>query len=165
MQRRRRDPFVTCSMGNFGQRGRWLFHPLGSHKMPTERPAPPTGTKHKQKRLRKPEDAHTVPCQTPVEALQPLGASNLKDFQGLFKTRTGHTPKPFQIEAVLAQVTQKDVVVHAGTGSGKTAIAAGPHLLPKSKGRVSILVSPLLALHEEQVGSNTRGQRCLLIAL
>ncbi|KAJ6573646.1 hypothetical protein B0H10DRAFT_2237000 [Mycena sp. CBHHK59/15] len=35
--------------------------------------------------------------------------------------------------------------------AGKTGIAAGPHLLPSSKGKVTLMVSPLLSLHEEQV--------------
>ncbi|KAH7917338.1 P-loop containing nucleoside triphosphate hydrolase protein [Leucogyrophana mollusca] len=57
----------------------------------------------------------------------------------------------FQMRAILAQLQRKDVLVHAGTGAGKTAIAAGPHVHPSSKGKVTIMVSPLLALHDEQV--------------
>ncbi|KAJ7844625.1 hypothetical protein B0H14DRAFT_3455485 [Mycena olivaceomarginata] len=33
----------------------------------------------------------------------------------------------------------------------KTGIAAGPHLLPSSQGKVTLMVSPLLSLHDEQV--------------
>ena len=47
-------------------------------------------------------------------------------------------------------------MVHAGTGSGKTGIAAGPHVHPSSKGKVTITVSPLLALHDEQVSINKK---------
>ena len=50
-----------------------------------------------------------------------------------------------------AQVLKKDVLLQAVTGSGKTGIAAGPHLLPLSKGKVALVVSPLLVLEEEQV--------------
>lgn len=50
-----------------------------------------------------------------------------------------------------AQVRKQDVLLHAATGSGKTGIAAGPHLLPSMKGKVTIVISPLLSLHEEQV--------------
>lgn len=57
----------------------------------------------------------------------------------------------FQKQGVEAQLLGKDAVVHAGTGSGKTAIAAGPHVHPKSKGKVTIMVSPLIALQTEQV--------------
>ncbi|KAF5338579.1 hypothetical protein D9758_016970 [Tetrapyrgos nigripes] len=63
----------------------------------------------------------------------------------------GKPLRSFQIRALEAQLSQKDVVVHAGTGSGKTAIAAGPHCHEKSKGMVTILVSPLIALQNEQV--------------
>lgn len=59
--------------------------------------------------------------------------------------------KPFQLESMAAQVLGQDVLLHAATGSGKTGIAAGPHLLPSSKGKVTLVVSPLLSLHEEQV--------------
>ena len=63
-----------------------------------------------------------------------------------------HSPREFQLEAIKAQLLRRDVLVHAGTGSGKTTIAAGPHaLVDKSKGMVTFLVSPLLALQEEQV--------------
>jgi len=56
-------------------------------------------------------------------------------------------PRKFQLEAIEAQLLRKDVLVHAGTGSGKTTIAAGPHaLIDKSKGMVTFMVSPLLAI-------------------
>ncbi|KII85091.1 hypothetical protein PLICRDRAFT_145764 [Plicaturopsis crispa FD-325 SS-3] len=53
------------------------------------------------------------------------------------------------MEAIEAQLKKKDVLVHAGTGLGKTAIAAGPHAHPSAKGKVTLMVSPLIALHEE----------------
>lgn len=59
--------------------------------------------------------------------------------------------KPFQLACMGAQVLGRDVLLHAATGAGKTGIAAGPHLLPSSKGKVTLVVSPLLSLHEEQV--------------
>ena len=62
-----------------------------------------------------------------------------------------HTPRKFQLDAITSQLLRKDVVVHAGTGSGKTAIAAGPHAHEKTKGMVTFMVSPLIALQEEQV--------------
>jgi replicative superfamily II helicase len=52
-----------------------------------------------------------------------------------------------------AQVLQQDLLLHAATGSGKTGIAAGPHLLPSSAGKVTLFISPLLALHDQQVSS------------
>lgn len=62
-------------------------------------------------------------------------------------------PQVFQSDAIRAQHLGEDSIVHAGTGSGKTFIAAGPHFLPSNqgKGKVTLLVSPLIALHEEQV--------------
>ncbi|KAJ7463672.1 hypothetical protein FB451DRAFT_1340978 [Mycena latifolia] len=56
-----------------------------------------------------------------------------------------------QLECMEAQALGRDTVLHAATGAGKTGIAAGPHLLPSSKGKVTLVVSPLLSLHEEQV--------------
>lgn len=68
------------------------------------------------------------------------------------KFKWTHSAREFQLEAIKAQLLHKDVLVHAGTGSGKTTIAAGPHaLIDKSKGMVTFMVSPLLALQEEQV--------------
>ena len=85
----------------------------------------------------------------------------LKDLEGLDekiceKFRWTHSPREFQLEAIKAQLLRKDVLVLAGTGSGKTTIAAGPHaLVDKSKGMVTFMVSPLLALQEEQVSLNS----------
>ncbi|KAJ7170920.1 P-loop containing nucleoside triphosphate hydrolase protein [Mycena crocata] len=59
----------------------------------------------------------------------------------------------FQLDCMNAQKLGIDVILHAATGSGKTGIAAGPHLLPSSKGKVTIMVSPLLSLHDEQVAT------------
>jgi superfamily II DNA helicase RecQ len=58
--------------------------------------------------------------------------------------------KPFQRECIAAQKLGKNVILHAATGAGKTGIAAGPHLLPSSKGKVTLMVCPLLSLHDEQ---------------
>ncbi|KAJ7847717.1 hypothetical protein B0H14DRAFT_3675066 [Mycena olivaceomarginata] len=52
-----------------------------------------------------------------------------------------------------AQKLGTNVILHAATGSGKTGIAAGPHLLPSSAGKVTLMVSPLLSLHAEQVST------------
>jgi len=64
--------------------------------------------------------------------------------------------RPFQMECMRAQVLHQDVLLHAATGSGKTGVAAGPHLLPSSNGKVTLFVSPLLSLHDEQVGFLSR---------
>ncbi|TFY51100.1 hypothetical protein EVJ58_g10740 [Rhodofomes roseus] len=62
-------------------------------------------------------------------------------------------PRPFQMEGIRAQIEGIDTMIQAPTGSGKTAIAAGPHLWPANQGKVTIMVSPLLALEEEMVGT------------
>ncbi|KAJ6600182.1 P-loop containing nucleoside triphosphate hydrolase protein [Mycena sp. CBHHK59/15] len=49
--------------------------------------------------------------------------------------------------------TRQRCPLHAATGAGKTGIAAGLHLLPSSKGKVTLMVSPLLSLHDEQVST------------
>lgn len=67
------------------------------------------------------------------------------------KFKWPHTPQKFQLNAITSQLLRKDVLVHAGTGFGKTAIAAGPHAHEKAKGMVTFVVSPLIALQEEQV--------------
>jgi ATP-dependent helicase YprA (DUF1998 family) len=59
--------------------------------------------------------------------------------------------KAHQLEAIIGQLQMRDVLVHAGTGSGKTAIAAGPHAHKSSEGKVTLMISPLIALHDEQV--------------
>lgn len=62
-----------------------------------------------------------------------------------------HTLRSFQLQAIEAQLFRKDVLIHAGTGSGKTAVAAGPFAHEKTDGMMSFMVSPLIALQEEQV--------------
>ena len=62
-----------------------------------------------------------------------------------------HSPREFQLDAIKAQLLREDVMIHAGTGSGKTFVAAGPHAHEKAKGMVTFMVSPLIALQEEQV--------------
>lgn len=61
--------------------------------------------------------------------------------------------KSFQLDAMCAQLRGQDVMIHAATGSGKTGIAAAPHLLPSSKGKVTIVISPILALQDKQASA------------
>ena len=80
----------------------------------------------------------------------------LSDLEGLVrklrdKFKWSHSPRPFQLEAIKAQLLRKDVLIHAGTGSEKTAVAAGPHAHEKTAGMVTFMVSPLIALQDEQV--------------
>ncbi|KAH9897008.1 hypothetical protein C8Q73DRAFT_780555 [Cubamyces lactineus] len=60
-------------------------------------------------------------------------------------------PKDFQLAAVQAQIEGVDMIVQAPTGSGKTALAAGPHLWPGNERKFTLMVCPLLSLEEEMV--------------
>jgi len=86
-----------------------------------------------------------------------LTLNDLKNLGQKIKERFkwNHSPREFQLEAIKAQLLRKDVVIHAGTGAGKTFVAAGPHAHEATEGMVTFMVSPLIALQEEQV----RGQQ------
>ncbi|KAH9934406.1 P-loop containing nucleoside triphosphate hydrolase protein [Amylocystis lapponica] len=60
-------------------------------------------------------------------------------------------PYSHQLDGVRAQLEGVDTIIQAPTGSGKTAIAAGPHLWPGNEHKVTIMVSPLLSLEDEMV--------------
>lgn len=60
-------------------------------------------------------------------------------------------PKDFQLEGVKAQLEGQDIIIQAPTGSGKTALAAGPHVWPGNEKKFTIMVCPLLSLEEEMV--------------
>ncbi|KAJ6484651.1 P-loop containing nucleoside triphosphate hydrolase protein [Mycena sanguinolenta] len=82
----------------------------------------------------------------------PLTKTELRGLENDIKAKFQweHTVKAHQLEAIIGQLQMRDVLVHAGTGSGKTAIAAGPHAHASSKGKVTLMISPLIALHDEQ---------------
>jgi len=91
------------------------------------------------------------------KAWQGLKAADLDGISDKIKEKFKwtHSPREFQLEAIKAQLLRKDVVIHAGTGSGKTAVAAGPYAHEKTAGMVTFMVSPLIALQEEQVQKPT----------
>lgn len=113
--------------------------------------APPTAPKGTRHRLKRPRNARAQPKDLPER--KPLTAKDMEGLEELIKEQFGWEdgPQEFQMEGIRAQLMGKDVLVHAKTGSGKTGIVAGPFVHPSSKGKVSIMVSPLLGLHEEQV--------------
>lgn len=85
---------------------------------------------------------------------QTLTTKDLEGLDGKIEKQWGwkeSTLRAFQSQGIHAQLLDKDAVVYAGTGFGKTAVVAGPHVHPKSKGKVTIMVSPLIALQDEQV--------------
>ena len=110
----------------------------------------------------KPQQSKNKTAKKPRKPSQPSKRSwsglTEKDLEGLDQIvkdafQWEHAPRDFQINAIRAQLLRKNVLIHAGTGSGKTAVAAGPHAHPAAKGMVSFMVSPLIALQEEQVNS------------
>lgn len=104
---------------------------------------PPIGTRHKIKPARRPLFAKLAAVEKELEELPTLIKKKFK------KWTTG--ARDFQLKCMRAQVLKQDVLLQAATGSGKTGIVAGPHLLPSSQGKVTLVVSPLLALENEQV--------------
>jgi replicative superfamily II helicase len=61
--------------------------------------------------------------------------------------------KTFQVDGGICQMEGIDVIVHVGTGCGKTAVAAAPFALRQNASRIIIFISPLMALEAEMVSS------------
>ncbi|TFK58862.1 P-loop containing nucleoside triphosphate hydrolase protein [Pluteus cervinus] len=113
---------------------------------------------------------NTKPHNATQSTLPPRLKLTRKDLNGLEKEiqeqfSWAEPPRTFQYEAIQAQLLRKDVLVHAGTGSGKTAIAAGPHVHAQSKGMVTILVSPLIALQDEHAESMIKEHKLTAVAV
>jgi replicative superfamily II helicase len=62
-----------------------------------------------------------------------------------------HVVRAYQLEGIEAQLLMRDSLVHTGTGMGKTTIVAGHHAHKSSARKVTLFISPLIALHDEQV--------------
>jgi superfamily II DNA helicase RecQ len=90
-----------------------------------------------------------------VNPRRPLTRLELEGLQGLMRSKFhwNHDARVYQMQGIEAQLQMRDAIVHAGTGMGKTAIAAGPHAHPTSAGKVTLMISPLIALHDEQVST------------
>ncbi|KZP05646.1 P-loop containing nucleoside triphosphate hydrolase protein [Athelia psychrophila] len=110
-------------------------------------PLAPKGTRH---RLKRPRNSKPPPQDLPER--KPLTTKDMEGLEDLIKAQFGWEdgPQEFQMQAIRAQLMGKDVLLHAKTGSGKTGVVAGPFVHPSTAGKVSIMVSPLLSLHEEQ---------------
>lgn len=89
----------------------------------------------------------------PPKLYTPLSNDDLNILEKRMKEEYGwdETPRSFQLAGVQAQLEGRDITIQAPTGSGKTAIAAGPHLWTTSQGKLTIVVSPLMALQDEMV--------------
>lgn len=73
----------------------------------------------------------------------------LEGLAGLLKSKWGFEPREHQLKGVLAQLRKQDI--NNLSRNGKTAIAAGPHAFAKAAGCITIMVSPLIAIQNEQV--------------
>ncbi|PIL28977.1 transporter [Ganoderma sinense ZZ0214-1] len=90
---------------------------------------------------------------TPSSPRPRLSPEQLQELSAKMAEAYGWAPKDFQLRAVQAQLEGQDIIVQAPTGSGKTALAAGPHLWewPEGEKRFTLMVCPLLSLEEEMV--------------
>lgn len=130
--------------------------------------APPLGTKAKQKsRAFARKTGLTSRLTEEQLATRREELKSLPDLiRAKFKTWTGGA-QDFQLKCMESQVLQRDTILHAKTGAGKTGIAAGPHALESTQGRVTLFVSPLVALQMEQVSYfffEIMSSRCLTLA-
>ncbi|KAJ7264139.1 P-loop containing nucleoside triphosphate hydrolase protein [Mycena rebaudengoi] len=110
----------------------------------------PRGTRHRVRPRKKLPVSSSKRTEAQLAAIR----EELKLLPDLIKqkyTKWTHGATDFQLQCMGAQALGQDTVLHAYTGAGKTGIAAGPHLLPSSAGKVTLVISPLLSLHEEQV--------------
>lgn len=124
------------------------------HKKPmTTPPQPNSGQKQRKKTIVNP----SKPPPKGGSASSRSPAIDQSGLSSLILNRAGLQPRPFQLEAIKAQLLQKDVVIHAGTGMGKTLIA-GPHYHPSAAGKLTIMVSRLLALQDEQASRHSTYQ-------
>ncbi|KAJ7768855.1 P-loop containing nucleoside triphosphate hydrolase protein [Mycena metata] len=91
--------------------------------------------------------------QAAANTRKPLTKAELVGLADLMRAKfeSPHRARQYQMDGIEAQLQMRDVLVHAGTGMGKTTIAAGPHAHPTSAGKVTLMISPLIALHDEQV--------------
>jgi superfamily II DNA or RNA helicase len=102
-----------------------------------------------------PRSKHIPSVAAPTR--EPLTPEQLTELHKAMQNMLGgREPRDFQVEMVRAQEEGQDALCHAATGSGKTAIAAGPYALAKNQGRITFMVSPLIGLQNEMVS------RCLL---
>lgn len=83
----------------------------------------------------------------------PLTEEELQQLKEKMRTQFGweSDPRPFQLLGAQAQLEGIDTIIQAPTGSGKTAVVAGPHLSARTIGKCTIMVVPLLALQSEMV--------------
>ncbi|OCH84388.1 hypothetical protein OBBRIDRAFT_808273 [Obba rivulosa] len=90
--------------------------------------------------------------------LRAIFKEQLQDLATCMRTKFSRSsdPRLFQLAGIKAQLDGLDAIIQAPTGSGKTAIAAGPHLWTGVADMTIIMVFPLLALEEEMMDTFQR---------
>ncbi|KAF7326134.1 Bloom syndrome [Mycena kentingensis (nom. inval.)] len=73
-----------------------------------------------------------------------------------FKAKMDSDAHPWQLDVAEALLLKLDCIVIAGTGSGKTIPFMLPFLLPQNKGKMALIISPLLSLQAEQAARFNR---------
>lgn len=118
--------------------------------MPAKKPALKVSGRRWKTRI--PPLAATQPAARPRLTLEQLNdlAAKMKE-----RYKWSELPHDFQIQGVQAQIEGVDMTIQAPTGSGKTALAAGPHLWPGNEQKFTLMVCPLLSLEEEMVRATT----------
>lgn len=97
-------------------------------------------------------DSDDVPASMSQKTIRSHGQVQLEYITtSLSQMLQGRTPRQFQIDLTVAQEEGKDCICQASTGMGKTVVAAAPHALAHNTGRVTLMISPLIALQEEMV--------------
>src|SRR6478609_7446149 len=101
-----------------------------------------------------PRPAMSAPPAVPplYACLPPPGADADAALEGFLRyaAQAGLTLYPHQEEAVLAVMSDSNVIVHTPTGSGKSLIAAAVHFKAISEGRRSFYTCPIKALVSEK---------------
>lgn len=103
-------------------------------------------------------NSHTRPSRK-FKPREKLSDEETKSLAAHMRTRFGwdDDPRPFQLAGVKAQLEGDDMIIQAPTGSGKTAVVAGPYVMSeRTTGKCTIMVVPLLALQDEMVRGNSQ---------
>lgn len=105
-----------------------------------------------RRQLKAPQTAHYGPL-APISIPDAI-RQEYADLGEVISRKFGvESARPFQIDGVLYQAMGCDAILHAGTGLGKTLVATTVHAIdkPMFKDRVTIMVSPLIALQSDMV--------------
>lgn len=101
----------------------------------------------------KPKSKATRAQCPPPPPPQKVTEEEIAQLRELMKTEllNGNEPRVFQVDLTVSQEERYVAPCQAATGLGKTVVAAGPYVLGKNSGKVTLMVSPLIGLQEEMV--------------